>query len=243
MKSQFSSLWIIVSLVFIIQLFVISSIFLIFDSFPDRGAFGDMFGATNSIFSGLAFAGVVYTLLLQSRQITIQKEELEMTRKEHSRSAVAQENSHDALVKTMIADHDRRKKHATVEYLKSVRPIWSSLRRELNDHFGTGPLTESNLLEIDKDKELQRLIRELLGGMEHLAVGANCDVFDRDLIYRMSASSFIRICKRMDLYIERAQQKNPYSYIEFRELVHEFEEQRRMRPDPRGTIAAYIPNP
>lgn len=32
----------------------------------DRGQFGDMFGAVNSLFSGLALCGVVYTILLQT---------------------------------------------------------------------------------------------------------------------------------------------------------------------------------
>lgn len=31
----------------------------------DRGLFGDMFGAINALFSGLAFAGIVYTMLVQ----------------------------------------------------------------------------------------------------------------------------------------------------------------------------------
>ena len=31
----------------------------------DRGIFGDMFGAVNALFSGLAFVGIQYTILLQ----------------------------------------------------------------------------------------------------------------------------------------------------------------------------------
>jgi hypothetical protein len=38
-------------------------------SLPDRGTFGDMFGAVNALFSGLAFAGVIYALLLQHEEI------------------------------------------------------------------------------------------------------------------------------------------------------------------------------
>lgn len=33
-----------------------------------RGQFGDMFGAVNALFSGLAFAGIVFTLFQQRRQ-------------------------------------------------------------------------------------------------------------------------------------------------------------------------------
>ncbi len=44
------------------------SIPLVIHFFPlpaDVGAFGDMFGAVNALFSGLALAGVVYALILQ----------------------------------------------------------------------------------------------------------------------------------------------------------------------------------
>ncbi len=37
---------------------------------PEKaGQFGDMFGAINTLFSGLAFAGILYTILLQKREL------------------------------------------------------------------------------------------------------------------------------------------------------------------------------
>lgn len=48
----------------------------------DRGVFGDMFGAVNSLFSGLAFAGLIYTILLQKNELGLQRQELELTRRE-----------------------------------------------------------------------------------------------------------------------------------------------------------------
>lgn len=47
-----------------------------------RGTFGDMFGAVNSVFSGLAFAGIIITIFLQSRELKLQREELQETREE-----------------------------------------------------------------------------------------------------------------------------------------------------------------
>lgn len=47
----------------------------VLNSWSNRGTFGDMFGAINSLFSGLAFALLIVALYLQ-------KEELEETRKE-----------------------------------------------------------------------------------------------------------------------------------------------------------------
>jgi hypothetical protein len=41
-----------------------------------RGQFGDMFGAINSLFSGLAFAFLIYTALLQKKELELQREAL-----------------------------------------------------------------------------------------------------------------------------------------------------------------------
>jgi hypothetical protein len=50
-----------------------------------------MFGVVNSLFSGLALAGVVYAILLQRRELALQREELSMTREELKRAADAQQ--------------------------------------------------------------------------------------------------------------------------------------------------------
>ena len=48
----------------------------------DRGTFGDMFGAINSLFSGLAFASLVFTILMQRKELELQRSELALTRTE-----------------------------------------------------------------------------------------------------------------------------------------------------------------
>lgn len=48
----------------------------------ERGTFGDMFGSVNAIYSGLALAGIVLTILLQRKELKLQREELRDTRKE-----------------------------------------------------------------------------------------------------------------------------------------------------------------
>jgi hypothetical protein len=49
---------------------------------PDRGTFGDMFGAVNALFSSLAFATLIYTIWLQRHELSLQRKELALTRKE-----------------------------------------------------------------------------------------------------------------------------------------------------------------
>lgn len=63
----------------------------------DRGTFGDMFGGVNALFSGLAFLGIIITILLQSKELSLQRQELKDTRDELQRSASAQEKSEIAL--------------------------------------------------------------------------------------------------------------------------------------------------
>ena len=63
----------------------------------DRGTFGDSFGAINSLFSGLALSGIIYTILLQRKELSLQRQELRETRLELERSANAQELSQREL--------------------------------------------------------------------------------------------------------------------------------------------------
>lgn len=48
----------------------------------ERGTFGDMFGAVNALFSGLAFATLIYTAWMQREELALQREELAATRSE-----------------------------------------------------------------------------------------------------------------------------------------------------------------
>lgn len=72
--------YVIVSLIIVVVLWVGNLVMLVSSS--DRGAFGDMFGAVNSLFTGLAFAGVIITILLQRHELELQRKELKSTREE-----------------------------------------------------------------------------------------------------------------------------------------------------------------
>ncbi|MEY9096262.1 hypothetical protein [Paenibacillus sp. RC84] len=50
---------------------------------PDSpGTFGDMFGSVNALFSGMALAGIVYTIFIQKKEFQLQREELKLQREE-----------------------------------------------------------------------------------------------------------------------------------------------------------------
>ena len=46
----------------------------------ERGIFGDMFGAVNSLFSGLAFVGVIYAITMQRHEIAIARQDIRYTK-------------------------------------------------------------------------------------------------------------------------------------------------------------------
>jgi len=48
----------------------------------NRGIFGDIFGASASLFSALAFVGLIIAILLQKEELECQREELRLTREE-----------------------------------------------------------------------------------------------------------------------------------------------------------------
>lgn len=58
----------------------------LFFGWPENaGASGDMFGSISSLFSGLAFAGLIITLVLQKAELSLQRRELQETRQEFER--------------------------------------------------------------------------------------------------------------------------------------------------------------
>jgi len=69
-------LGVVIALQVILALIVASS----FSTWGDRGTFGDMFGAINTLFAGLAFAGIIFAIILQAKELELQREELGLTR-------------------------------------------------------------------------------------------------------------------------------------------------------------------
>ncbi|WP_166820502.1 hypothetical protein [Thalassoroseus pseudoceratinae] len=63
----------------------------------NAGTFGDSFGFVNAILSGLAFAGVIVTMLMQKHELELQRFELRESREQYERSATAQEQSEAQL--------------------------------------------------------------------------------------------------------------------------------------------------
>ena len=60
--------------------------FYFLDTWEIRGQFGDLFGSVNALFTGLAFAGLLYTVYLQRQELSLQRTELQLQREEMAAS-------------------------------------------------------------------------------------------------------------------------------------------------------------
>lgn len=66
-------------------------------SIEKSGQFGDSFGVLTSLFSGLAFAGIIITILMQRIDLQIQHDELELTRKEIKGQKIELEKQNETM--------------------------------------------------------------------------------------------------------------------------------------------------
>ena len=126
---KYKGLIILIALVLFIQSIAWILIITILPKWTERGSFGDMFGAVNTLFSGLAFASIVYAIFLQradlkvqsdvlaqqKKDYEIQKEDLELNRKELKKSADAQRKQAELLQRsariTGLRAHSRISSH------------------------------------------------------------------------------------------------------------------------------------
>jgi len=86
------------------------------------------------------------------------------------------------------ADHDRRKKQVTIDYLVRTRPAWRLARGEIQKAVGSGKLNEEKLRTINASPDLDKQVHGFLGDLELFAVGVNSDVLDGGIVYSTCGS-------------------------------------------------------
>lgn len=138
-------------------------------------------------------------------------------------------SNHRAIIK----DHDRRRMQATLEYMNAVWPKWTVSRRSIQDKLGTGAITDEQSKAIWEDKEnlgMRNLLRDVLNPLEHLSVGIAAGVFDEDIFYQMSATSFIKAYEVLRRYITFVQSSQQSAYANFVVLAKRFKTRRSEAP-------------
>lgn len=117
--------------VLLIGLAAIAVVFVLFIGFwvwasgqdtSSTGTFGDTFGVPNTLFSGLAFAGLIITILYQQK-------ELALTRDEMAKSAKAQQELADSQVTTHKIDVAKMQ----IQVAAAMLDFWTSRQRQDSD--------------------------------------------------------------------------------------------------------------
>lgn len=123
---------------------------------------------------------------------------------------------------SFIADHERRKKQATLEHITGIRETYIPIRQKLDQVFGVDGAVRLDML--DADHELRADLTKFLVTFEHLAVGALTDVFDRDVLLRSSGAFITTAYERVEPYVQRIRidRANERLYVEFETLAREF---------------------
>ena len=129
-----------------------------------RGQIGDMFGFSNSFFSSMAFALVVYTVYLQRKDLDLTREELRLTRDELKRSAEAQEESQEALNKQAasleVSTRMTAINHLLTQHVRELEAL--IIERNSAESRGLKALRDKKQEELDRHiDERKKLINEL----------------------------------------------------------------------------------
>lgn len=122
------------------------------------GQFGDLFGAVNALFSGLAFSGLIYTANLQRAELSLQRKELELTRTELARTAKAQEQAEVAL----RAQADAAHQSARLSAINFLLERYTLERKQLSGAFSAGSTEDMRRNELLKRERTLALMLDSL---------------------------------------------------------------------------------
>jgi hypothetical protein len=145
-------------IVFVILLWIASAVCIIFflDDWSNRGTFGDLFGAVNALFSGLAFAALIYTIILQREEIKQNREEIVLNRKELVKASKLQQKAQIVLSQQVEQTHLSAKMNA-------MRTIVEYYNNQITNSKST-----EETIEKAKQKRKQIIIQidELIDGLD-----------------------------------------------------------------------------
>ena len=161
----------------------------------ERGQFGDMFGTLNALFSGAAFAGTLYAIILQRQDLNQQMEEAVLVREEMRRTAAAQEESQRALHRQNELAEQRERLESTLTLYRQwnapdMRRKRTLLERYVSDEERDGRAGSSDDYtpgDRDERDELLDYAHEVLTFLESATVLARHRIIDPGLFVQLVA--------------------------------------------------------
>lgn len=117
----------------------------------ERGTFGDMFRVVNSVFSGLAFAGILISLIFQWVQLKSQNNDIAISMKIQEKSATALERQAENLKKTAIL------------YALQAKLNFYTIERNKNEKLltTTSHITDNHVNAYFYEKEISKCLAEI----------------------------------------------------------------------------------
>jgi hypothetical protein len=136
------------------------------------------------------------------------------------------------LRKTFLADHERRKKQATFEYINAAADRYRSRLDEFDRKYGVEKIVD--LSELDDDDKF--ILRSYLSEVERICAGVNAGVFDFDMLVKTMGGSLVERFNRFHQYIKERQKHRASLYTEFEQFVRRFEAERSKNYQNIGAI-------
>jgi len=185
------------------------------DYLANRGTYGDKFGAINSLFAGLAFTGIIFTILLQRQELKLQRQELSSTRKvfEIQNEMLSKEKFENTYFQMLNLFHlivnslDVKSSDSTENLIKTGRDsfqiFYNEIEKNVNDSIKVG---SSNIFSKSKLEEIK----------ESLEVSSYIDaygmVYDK---YKSDLSHYFRTLYHIIKFIDNSeiQTKGHYTSI------------------------------
>lgn len=156
-KSKINVLIILIMLV--IAVWAISGVLIIkfLTTWTDRGTFGDLFGAVNALFSGLAFAVLIYTIVLHRDEMKENRKEILLNKKNLERNAELQLKAHEVLIQQVEQTHLSAK-------MSAMKTLVDYYNNKISD-----PKSSEDVIEQARNKRRKIInqIDELIDGIDN----------------------------------------------------------------------------
>lgn len=109
------------------------------------------------------------------------------------------------------ADHERRRKQATLEFMNAISDRYKTALRKFDEKHGRERVVD--LAAYDEDD--RETVRQYLSEIERACAGVNAGVYDYGILKKMNASMLLSNFQRFGQYIEKAQSQRASLYAEY----------------------------
>lgn len=179
-----------------------------------QGIFGDMFGASNALFTGLSFTGVIIAILLQRQELKLQRKELALTREEMKLTRIEFNQQNETLTKqqfentffqmiSMYRDNTEKMSVDIQGEQSEGKPLFHAFTKKLNgdiNFFMKNRFNKNN--DNAEDKFFENLEREKL----KLTINELVTIYEKR--YKSLEDEFIKYFSTISIILKLIDQAN-----------------------------------